>query len=150
MSSTTTRSFARFTDLISCAFPKLGLQVECRSRQERLTAATATIGGRFPTGIGTRSVNPLVLALQNISTETQARSRLAVLRPGSVGQSRVTDQWSHQDRAHRSSPRAISIFGGPTGKPGAGMLALPCFPCPAPRPFFALDTGVNAKQEGSP
>jgi hypothetical protein len=68
----------------------------------------------------------VILSLLNISTETQAQSRLAVLRQAFGRQ--VTPVARRTCRAHWAyGPSACSI-----------------------PPFAALDTSVNAKQEGSP
>lgn len=97
---------------------------------------------------------PVILSLQNISTETQAQSRLAVLRQelcqslGTVGASQ--GHWAY-------GPSAFTVFGGTAGKPG-GRMPAPSFPMARTARFTLLasitcdrlDTRVNAKQEGSP
>jgi hypothetical protein len=85
----------------------------------------------------------VLLSLQNISTETQAQSRLAVLRR-ELWASAATPRDPQCHRAYR--PCVSSIFGGTTGKPGGRMPAAPLFTVPCDR----LDSRVNAKQEGSP
>lgn len=88
----------------------------------------------------------MILSLQNISTETQAQARLAVLRRELCGRS------SRQLQSHWSYGPSLStpIFGGPTGKPGGRMPAAPLFPVLATVTCDRLDSRVNAEQEGSP
>ena len=91
----------------------------------------------------------MILSLQNISTETQAQSRLAVLRREICGTSRTR---SPQVQSHWAyGPSLIPVFGGLTGKPGGRMPAASLFSS-FPRACDQLDsqTAVNAKQEGSP
>jgi hypothetical protein len=92
----------------------------------------------------------VILSLQNISTETQAQSRLAVLRRELCGSPRSpqASQASRQVQPHWAyGPTSLSpIFGGTTGKPGGRMPAAPLFTFSCDR----LDSRVNAKQEGSP
>lgn len=114
-----------------------------RSNRNQLEAASREGGGD-------RSV---ILSLQNISTETQAQSRLAVLRRELCGSPRSpqASQASRQVQSHwaygpSSSPVFGPIFGGTTGKPGGRMPAAPLFTFSCDR----LDSRVNAKQEGSP
>jgi hypothetical protein len=81
----------------------------------------------------------VILSLLNISTETQAQSRLAVLCREVVGGRSVSGQW-HQ--AYRLS-LPIPAFGFSAIRPiGDRMLALPL--------FAAADPRTNAKQEGLP
>lgn len=100
----------------------------------------------------------MILSLQNISTETQAQSRLAVLRQelcqsAGAPQLQLRGHWAYgPSLASVSIPVPApafafgAIFGGPTGKPGGRMLftLLASFPCDR------SDSRVNAKQEGSP
>ena len=92
----------------------------------------------------------MILSLQNIAMETQAQSRLAVLRRvlcrGPKGpRSARRSHWAYGPSV--SAPVSC-IFSatprGTTGKPGGCMPAAPLFTS------LALDTRVNAKQEGSP
>lgn len=80
----------------------------------------------------------MILALQNISTETQAQSRLAVLCR-ELCESPQVRHWAY-------GPSISPVFGGPTGKPGGRMPAAPLFTIACDQ----LDSRVNAKQEGSP
>jgi hypothetical protein len=86
---------------------------------------------------------PVILSLQNTFTETQALTRLAVLRSGFAGRgSRKASLLWH--RAYRSSLVCAPIIGGGCGlitKPGPRMPALPP---------ISLDPSANAEQEGSP
>ena len=84
----------------------------------------------------------MILSLLNISTETQAQSRLAVLCREVLGGRSVSGRW-HQ--AYRLSP-SIPTFGPSAIRcaqvtRGDRMLALP---------VFAADPRANAKQEGTP
>jgi hypothetical protein len=83
----------------------------------------------------------VILSLLNISTETQAPSRLAVLCREVVGGRSVSGQWHRAYRPSLSSatfgPSAIRCPGG-----NDRMLALPLFASADPR--------ANAKQEGLP
>jgi hypothetical protein len=100
----------------------------------------------------------VILSLQNISTETQAQSRLAVLRQelcssGSSGRSggapQVQGHWAYGPSLSLSLGGFGSFgafFGGTTGKPGGRMPAAPLCTFTS----LAFDTRVNAKQEGSP
>jgi hypothetical protein len=125
MSFTASPSFDRVTDLNTCAGTNRALQVESRSCPERLPAATATSLEAAPReGGGDRSV---ILSLQNISTETQAQSRLAVLCRVFCSDGSLVTHWAYGP--------SLPIFGGTTGKPGGRM--------PAARLF-------DNKQEGSP
>jgi hypothetical protein len=99
---------------------------------------------------------PVILSLQNISTETQAQSRLAVLRQElcrSAGAPQVLGHWAYGPSV--SLPFGLpfggfsafsAIFGGTTGKPGGRMPAALLASTTCDR----LDTRANAKQEGSP
>lgn len=85
----------------------------------------------------------MILSLQNISTETQAHSRLAVLCREVVGGRAVSQQWH---RAYGPSlsvptPFGLSAIGCPGGTHDR-MLALPL--------FAGADPRANAKQEGIP
>lgn len=82
----------------------------------------------------------MILSLQNISTETQAPSRLAVLCREVVGGRAVSQQWH---RAYGPS-LSTSTFGlSAIGCPGSDrMFALPL--------FAGADPRANAKQEGIP
>jgi hypothetical protein len=76
----------------------------------------------------------VILSLQNISTETQAHSRLAVLCHEVVGGRSVSRQWAYGP--------SFATFGFSAIRPsGDRMLALP---------LFASDPRANAKQEGLP
>lgn len=91
----------------------------------------------------------MILALQNISTETQAQSRLAVLCRELClsARSSRSPRTSVQVQAHWAyAPSVSPVFGGTTGKPGGRMPAAPLFTIACDR----LDSRVNAKQEGSP
>ncbi len=110
----------------------------------------------------------MILSLQNISMETQGGqrcSRLAVLRrelcrgPRSLRTAQQFNaHWAYSPIV--STPFAIvaSFATGPrgtTGKPGGRMPAAPLFRLArharlARLARLALDTRVNAKQEGSP
>lgn len=144
MSSSARRSFDQFIDLTSCATGGAELQVECRSGVERLPEANSPlprIGGRARRGARHSSV---ILSLLNISTETQAQPRLAVLCREVVGGGSVSRRW-HQ--AYRVSP-SIPSFGLSAIRcaqvtRGDRMLALPPFTA-------AADSRANAKQEGIP
>ena len=82
----------------------------------------------------------MILSLHNISTETQAPSRLAVLRRELVGGRSVAGQWH---RAYRSSLSAC----GHLGLSATAVLAVACSPSLClPR----ADPRANAKQEGTP
>jgi hypothetical protein len=84
----------------------------------------------------------VILSLLNISTETQAPSRLAVLCREVVGGRSVSGQWH---RAYRPSlSNATFGFSAIRSCPGGAdrMLALPLFASADPR--------ANAKQEGLP
>jgi hypothetical protein len=143
-------AFDRFIDLNSCASPDPTLQVECRSCPGRLQRATAT---RRPRCLNRRAGDcPVILSLQNTFSETQAQSRLAVIRQGLGGKG---TRWhrAYSDSRPLSSlfPRLPRpIFGGIPGfdvKPACRM--------PAATPLTSAcsafgDTSVNAKQEGSP
>lgn len=96
-------------------------------------------GGRVPRGAGDCSV---ILPLKNISTETQAQSRLAVLCREVVGGRSFSPDWRRADGPSHST----SFFGpvAPRGTYGR-MLALPLFAGADPR-----DLSANAKQEGTP
>ena len=86
----------------------------------------------------------MILSLQNISTETQAPSRLAVLCREVVGGRALSQQWHRADGPSLS----ISTFGlsatryCPKGTLSDRMLALPL--------FAGADPRANAKQEGIP
>ena len=137
MSFQATPSIVRVTELKSCATANLELQVECRSRRSVYPQQSKPLEAASREGGGDRSV---ILCLQNISMETQAQSRLAVLR-------RELCRGPKGPRSPRQSHQAYSpsvstpIFGG---KPGGRMPAAPLFTS------LALDPRVNAKQEGSP
>jgi hypothetical protein len=85
----------------------------------------------------------VILSLQNISTETQAQSRLAVLCRvfcrELCGDGSLVAHWAHGpslvDIPARMPSVSNPLFGGSTGKPGGRM--------PAARLF-------DNKQEGSP
>jgi len=92
----------------------------------------------------------VILSLQNTSTETQAQSRLAVLRGELCGSLR-SSRSSRQIQAHWAyGPSLSPVFGGTTGKPGGRMPAAPLFTLLATIACDRLDSRVNAKQEGSP
>ena len=85
------------------------------------------------------------LSLQNISTETQAPSRLAVLCSEVMGGVQLSQQW------HRAYGPSLSTqvpdfsairCSRDTHTRGGRMLALPL--------FAGVDPGANAKQEGIP
>lgn len=85
----------------------------------------------------------MILSLQNISTETQAPSRLAVLCREVVGGRALSQQWH---RAYGPS-LSISTFGLSAIRccrdtRSDRMLALPL--------FAGADPRANAKQEGIP
>src|SRR3954464_4478347 len=92
-------------------------------------ATQPCVGGRVPEGAGNCSV--ILSSLQNISTETQAQSRLAVL-------CQVSGQGWHP--AYGAGP-SLPSFGG-----ARRMFALPLFVAPLAPVAGALDTRVNAKQ----
>jgi hypothetical protein len=144
MSFPATPSFDRFIDLKSCASPKRGLQVECRSRPERLEQTPRPWRPRQPNKA--RGDCSVILSLQNNLVEAQTEQRcsdLAMLCQAAVAVG-GRSLWRHRGPASYSalsSFSSASIFGG-TRTPGGRMLA-PLFP-------FALDTNANAKQEGSP
>jgi hypothetical protein len=153
MSFTATRSFDRFHDLKSCVSPKRGLQVECRSRPERLEQ-TPRPSWRPRQPNKARGDCSVILSLQNnlVEAQTERCSGLVMLcqdvRVASARAVRARNGSSwHRGTASYS---AISIFGGPTSKPGGRMLALAAFGGSSPLFPFALDTNANAKQEGSP
>ncbi len=99
----------------------------------------------------------MILSLQNISTETPAQSRLAVLRRElcrvSSRQTKRQSLVSHSAfgafaatyRASLVKSVRTPIFGGPTGKPGGRMPAASFSAA-----LFARDPRANAQQEGSP
>lgn len=99
---------------------------------QQLTNNDPTLEAASREGGGDCSV---ILSLHDISTETQAPSRLAVLRRELVGGRSVAGQWQ---RAYCSSP-STTIFGSCLG---GRMLALPL--------FAGADPRANAKQEGTP
>ena len=83
----------------------------------------------------------VILSFQNISTETQAPSRLAVLRRDFVVGRPVAGQWH---RAYRPS-LFTALFGtSATRCPGGGRMLAPLFVA------VAADPRANAKQEGIP
>jgi len=92
----------------------------------------------------------VILSLQNPMSDTQAQSRLAVLRQGPGGEGRP---W------HPASCRPVSllvpallprpIFGGIAGFTSKSACRMPATPLFADRSAFG-DTSVNAKQEGTP
>jgi hypothetical protein len=95
----------------------------------------------------------VLLSLQNLRSETQAHSRLAVLRLQGLAPSGKGTSW------HRAAyPLSISLsipslplFGGTAGfasKPACRMPAAPLSHSDL-RPACG-DTSVNAKQEGTP
>jgi hypothetical protein len=93
----------------------------------------------------------VILSLQNISTETQAQSRLAVLRGELCWSPRSPRQVpSHWVCDPHSRPSLFPVCGGTTGKPGGRMPAAPLFTTLATVTCDRLDSRVNAKQEGSP
>lgn len=89
----------------------------------------------------------MILSLQNISTETQAPSRLAVLCREVVGGRSVSGRAGEWHRAYRPSlsiaPLGLSLSATRCLDATRGrMLALPL--------FAAADPRANAKQEGIP
>ncbi len=135
------RSFDRFVDLKTCGSARPELQVECRSGLERLPKANSTaLEAASREGGGDC---PVILSLLNISTETQAQSRLAVLCREVVGGRSVSGlQWHQAYRLSLPIPAfGLSAIPCPRGV-GDRMLALPL--------FAAADPRTNAKQEGLP
>ena len=92
----------------------------------------------------------VILSLQKLMSDTQAQSRLAVLRQGLGGEG---ESW------HRASYRLASlpvpalfprpIFGGLAGFVSKSTCRMPANPLFAARSAFG-DASVNAKQEGTP
>ena len=102
------------------------------------------IGGRTRRRARHCSVIPSLL---NISTETQAQSRLAVLCRGDVGGRSVSGRWHQAYRLSLSTPTfGLSAIPRAQVTRGDRMLALPLFT------LFtaAADPRANAKQEGIP
>ena len=84
----------------------------------------------------------MILSLLNISTETQAQSRLAVLCREVVGGG-LSGQWHQAYRLSLSIPAfGLSAIPGCLDTGSDRMLALPL--------FAAADPRTNAKQEGLP
>ena len=91
----------------------------------------------------------MILSLQKLMSDTQAQSRLVVVRPGLVGEGRTWHRGYRLGMFPVSALRPCPILGGTVG-----FLAKPIGRMPS-RPLFAArsassDTSVIAKQEGSP
>ncbi len=93
-----------------------------------------------------RGAVPVILSLLNISTETQAQSRLAVLCREVVGGRSVSGRWHQAYRLSLSIPTfGLSATRCAQVTRGGRMLALPL-----PSFTAAADPRANAKQEGIP
>lgn len=88
----------------------------------------------------------MILSLQKLMSDTQAHSRLAVLRQGLGGEGRT---WHRAAYPLASLPVPCPIFGGTAGFASKPTCRMPANPLSAARSAFG-DTSVNAKQEGTP
>ena len=106
------------------------------------------LGDRVATA---RGYGPVILSLQNNLAETQAQSRLSVLRPAfRGGVARRAHQGFYCPGSALSIVCSISIFGGsPAFAPVNASRRMPSTLL-ACKGAWSLDTSTNAKQEGSP
>jgi hypothetical protein len=92
----------------------------------------------------------VILSPQQLMSDTQAQSRLAVLRQGLAGEGRTWRRASYR-LAALPVPGLLPhpIFGGLAGFSSKPTCRMPANPLFAARSAFG-DTSVNAKQEGTP